>query len=81
MLALTCFLVTAFPVEIVATMREWPVLWGIVDDSHFPVDSKGLEWQKKVTQCVFPMCLSSLEEHAFSQVQHCADYSSCVRSY
>jgi hypothetical protein len=65
MLALTCFLVMAFPVEIVATMWEWLVLWGIVDGSHFPVDSEVLEWQKKVTHCVFPMCLSSLEEHAF----------------
>ena len=65
MLALTCFLVMAFPVEIVATMWEWLVLWGIVVGSHFPVDSEGLEWQKKVTQCAFRMCLSSQEEHAF----------------
>lgn len=65
MLALTCFLVTAFPVEIVATMWEWLVLWGIVDGSHFPVDSEGLEWQEKVTQCVFRMCFSSWEEHVF----------------
>jgi hypothetical protein len=59
MLALTCFLVMALPVAIVATMRERLVLWGIVDGSHFPVDSEGLEWQKKVMQRVFPMCLSS----------------------
>jgi len=65
MLALTCFLVMAFPVEIVATMREWLDLWGIVECSHFPVDSQVLEWQEKVTQCAFRMCLSSQEEHAF----------------
>jgi hypothetical protein len=59
MLALTCFLVTAFPVGIVATMRGWLVLWGIVDGSHFPVDLEVLEWQEKVTQCVFRMCFSS----------------------
>jgi hypothetical protein len=59
MLALTCFLVMAFPVAIVATMREWLGLWGIVDGSHFPVDLEALEWQKKVTRCVFRMCFSS----------------------
>jgi hypothetical protein len=74
MLALTCFLVKAFPVGIVATMWEWLVLWGIVDGSHFLVDSEVLEWQEKVTQGLFSMCFSSLEEHAGSQVQHRVDY-------
>jgi hypothetical protein len=60
----TCTLVTTFPVGIVATMREWLVLWGIVDSSHFPVDLETLEWQEKVTLSVFRMCFSSLEEHA-----------------
>jgi hypothetical protein len=60
----TCTLVTAFPVELVATMREWLVLRDIVDSSHFPVDLEVMEWQEKVTLSVFCMCLSSSEEHA-----------------
>jgi hypothetical protein len=73
----TCTLVITFPVGIVATMREWLVLWGIVDSSHFPVDLETLEWQEKVTLCLFRMCFSSLEEHAGSQVQHRGDYPQC----
>jgi hypothetical protein len=60
----TCTLVTAFPVELVATMREWLVLWGIVGSSHFPVDLEVMEWREKVTLSLFRMCLSSSDEHA-----------------
>jgi hypothetical protein len=60
----TCTLVTTFPVGIVATVREWLVLWDIVDSSHFPVGPEGLDWREKVTPSLFRMCFSSSEEHA-----------------
>jgi hypothetical protein len=41
----TCTLVTAFPVAIVATIREWPRLSGYADGSHVLVDVE--VWERR----------------------------------
>jgi hypothetical protein len=70
-----CTLVTAFPVGIVATIREWLDLGGYADCSLVSVDVEVQEWRERVTVLFCIMLFSSLEEHAVPQVQHCGDYS------
>jgi len=41
--------VTAFPVAIVATIREWPRLSGYADGSHDPVDFEVWERRRKAS--------------------------------
>jgi hypothetical protein len=77
----TCTLVTAFPVAIVATIREWLDLGGDVDCSLVSVDLKVHERRKRVTVLLCATLFSSSEEHAVPQVQHCGDYSQCCLSW
>jgi hypothetical protein len=51
----TCTLVTAFPVALVATIREWPRLSGYVDGSLVPVDVEVWELRGKSACEVLPM--------------------------
>jgi len=51
----TCTLVTAFPVAIVATIREWLDLGGDVDCSHVLVDVEVWERRGKSACEVLPM--------------------------
>jgi hypothetical protein len=60
----TCTLVTAFPVEIVATMRESSRLSGYVDYSLVSVDLEVQERREKVTVLLYAMLFSSSQEHA-----------------
>jgi hypothetical protein len=69
-----CFLVIAFRVAIVATIRERVNSESDADGSLVSVDLEVRERREKVTVLPCDMLFSSLQEHAVPQFQHCADY-------
>jgi hypothetical protein len=75
MFGLTCTLVTAFPVAIVATIQEWLDSGGYVNCSHISDDVEVWERRGKVSVLGSAYAVFRLEEHAVPQVQHCGDYS------